>query len=262
MSWGFEEPGVSAAESAARLGSYGGAPIVWGAILLGAKASCIRTPTDSGWAAGSTSWNCSVRTSLGSFRARYTMGSAHRGAPKLADVLCSLALDAQLAEDYPTEEAFLQSGMVGGGADDGDDPRKEFQQARSMLRGCQKARDKLARTLGAFAACAKLEDAVDAAMQILGRFPEIDEIGPSKPLGLLELAAASCASDALCQLLADRDYPLDRLAAAAELCGSALADAEEDPCSRQILISAIETRELRAEIPGPGAARAPRPRAL
>lgn len=247
--WGFDLLGENYALVPASLTSDDRAWLVWGAILLGAKASCTPAPVDPDWRPGSTSWNCSVRTALGAFRVRYTMGSAYKGKlPQLEDVLVSLWSDADIARDYPNEDALMLAGLVDS-HDKDDDPRETFKKARHLLRACQSARDKLERAFGPFSYHLLPEEAVGAAMDLLALHPDIDALKVGKPLGVLEIAAASCANDALCHLLATRDYSSERLMAAATLCGAGLDSGTDDENSGSILLSAIEARVLRAELP-------------
>lgn len=64
----------------------------------------------------------------------YSMGLAHKKAPELEDVLCSLAVDVQTIMNCEGAEDILHEGLA-------DNPKS----ARAIFNGCTKAREGLKR---------------------------------------------------------------------------------------------------------------------
>lgn len=99
------------------------------------------------WPAGSTHWRIIIRwkdnpnradKQIRSHALEYSMGSAHKGKPKLADVLCSLQMDVSSAvnagdfEDWASDLGY------------DTDSRK----AEQIYRACLKSADDLAELFG------------------------------------------------------------------------------------------------------------------
>jgi len=77
---------------------------------MGITMTCKQIPSRQSsetWPPGSTHWRCHLKRGRNKMQVTYSMGSAHRGTPVLADVLQSVALDASIWEANDTYEEFL-----------------------------------------------------------------------------------------------------------------------------------------------------------
>lgn len=92
----------------------------------------------TGWAAeqkGATSWRVTLRRGQRSMTTAYSMGSAHKGEPRAADVLSCLVSDAQAGEEY--SDLFEFAHELGGDLNTRkgyDDNRRAFAACKRMAK--------------------------------------------------------------------------------------------------------------------------------